>query len=140
MGEVLAYSPKALVDFEKSALRLVTNASSFMRDYPAAIRVAKRLKDEAFIETMSALIIPLSALSEAIGLMEASSEGLVADLEEEEPVVIHIQNAGGTHDVSCHAMVRKNVIYVSLIDVRSSNWLARLTQEEPKLRIERMTG
>lgn len=136
MGEVIKFVPKALVDFEKSALRLVAASSRFLADTPAAIRVSRALHDETMQARIDRIIIPLSALAGAIDLIELHAEQIVQAVEPNEPVVLHVQNAGPDHNVICHTTVRENVIYVSEFEFRNRNWIDRLTSAEPQILIE----
>lgn len=136
MGEVVAYQPKSLIEFEESAARVVAIGSRFLTDVPAVIRVANLLRDENLVERVCNLIIPLSALVQSVGILEEYAPAIVEHIPPNEKLIVHVENAGEAHNVLCHAEIRENIIHVRKFELRPRPWLDRLTQAEPQLLIE----
>jgi hypothetical protein len=136
LGEVIKFTPKSLIEFEQRALKIVAQSSRLMADMPAAIRTAQTLKQQDVVRRLTELIVPLTALSDAITLIETHAEEIVQAVTPDEDLVIHAANVGPDHTVVCQSIVRKNVIYVSAIEFRRRGWLDRLTAAPPHLLIE----
>src|SRR5690554_5173875 len=117
MGDVIPYRPKALVEFEFSAAKLVADSSRFMADVPAAIRVAARMGENDLVRRICDLIIPLSALVNSVGMLEEYAEEIHDAVPPGEPVIMTVENAGEAHNVRCHAEVRGPVIHINRFEL-----------------------
>ena len=136
MGDIIPFRPKALVEFEKSAAKLVANGSRFMADVPAAIRVARHLGDHELLRRISELIIPLSALVNCVGVLEEHAGEICEAIPQGQRVIVTIANASEVHNVKCQAEVRSKVIYVSAFALQPRNRIDGPAQAAPSILIE----
>lgn len=126
MGDLVKFSPKALVEFEETALAKIAGVSSAMLRVPAWIREARRANDNVVLASMDRVTYMLSALEEGVGLLEDIASQLIDVMGPHEVIRVETENLTPDWEVTFIASTRSKVLFVRDFAVRQNTPIVRI--------------